>query len=163
MGKKCRNQWKLHSEKNGLKAGLSPSKKMCVICFIESLLKIIKNAFCFILKALFVLKIFNCLSWLWSCRKSGLIRNISLISKFVTSQPGKQTIAIHIFPNISRSKSNQTMKLGQLIDYNKRKIFLQKLCRKWGRESSYRPLKLVSPPYFVYNFFKNNVSHVIFY
>ena len=38
--------------------------------------------------------------------KSGLIRRIRLISKFVTSQPGKQTIAIHILFNISRSKGN---------------------------------------------------------
>ena len=28
----------------------------------------------------------------------------------MTSQPGKQTIVIHIFPDISRSKGNQTMK-----------------------------------------------------
>ena len=41
------------------------SKKNCVICFIESLLKMMKNAFYFILKALFVLKIFKFLSWLF--------------------------------------------------------------------------------------------------
>ena len=46
----------------------------------------------------------------------------------MTSQPGLQTIAIHILPNISRSKGNQTMKLGQLIEYNKIIFFLQKLC-----------------------------------
>ena len=46
------------------------------------------------------------------------------------SQTVKQTIAIHILVNISRSKSNQTTKLGQLIDYNKRNVFFQKLCRK---------------------------------
>ena len=28
---------------------------------------------------------------------------------------GLQTIAIHILPNISQSKDNQTMKFGQLI------------------------------------------------
>ena len=56
------------------------------------------------------------------------------------SQPGKQTIAIHILPNISGSKSNQKMKLGQLIDYNKRNVFLQNVCRKWDRETSSRPL-----------------------
>ena len=50
---------------NNVKAGLSPSKKNFVICFIESPLKIIKNAFCFILKALFVLKIFKFLSLLF--------------------------------------------------------------------------------------------------
>ena len=44
------------------KVGLSPSKKNGVICFIESPLKMMKNAFYFILKALFVLKIFKFLS-----------------------------------------------------------------------------------------------------
>ena len=58
----------------------------------------------------------------------------------MTSQPGQQTIEIHILPNISGSKSNQTLKLGQLIDYNKKKNFLQKLCRKQGRETSSRLL-----------------------
>ena len=37
----------------------------------------------------------------------------------MTSQPGLQTVAIHIFPNISRSKDNQTIKFGQVIEYNK--------------------------------------------
>ena len=32
--------------------------------------------------------------------------------------------------NISRSKSNQKMKLGQLLEYNLRNVFLQKSCRK---------------------------------
>ena len=44
---------------------LSPSKKNCVICFKESLLKMMKNAFYFILNALFALKIFKFLSWLF--------------------------------------------------------------------------------------------------
>ena len=45
----------------------------------------------------------------------------------MTSQPGLQTIAIHILLNISQSKGNQTMKFGQLIEYIKINIFLQKL------------------------------------
>ena len=32
------------------------------------------------------------------------------------------------------------MKLGQLMEYNTRNIFLQKLCRKWGWGTSSRPL-----------------------
>ena len=44
------------------KVGLSPSKKICVICLIESPFKMMKNAFYFILIALFVLKIFTFLS-----------------------------------------------------------------------------------------------------
>ena len=42
----------------------------------------------------------------------------------MTSQSGKQTIATHIFPNIYKSKNNQTMKFGQLIEYNVINIFL---------------------------------------
>ena len=47
---------------------------------------------------------------------------------------------LHIMPSISWSKGNQTIKLGQLIEYNKRNIFLQKLCKTWGTETSSRPL-----------------------
>ena len=32
----------------------------------------------------------------------------------MTSQPGKQTIVIHVLPNILRNKGNQAMKFGQL-------------------------------------------------
>ena len=56
--------------------------------------------------------------------KNGLIRKIRLTSKFMTSQPGQQTIAIHILSNISRNKGNQTIKVGQLIEYKKINIFL---------------------------------------
>ena len=45
--------------------GLSPSKNNCVICLIENLLEMMKNAFYFILKALFVLKVFKFLSRLF--------------------------------------------------------------------------------------------------
>ena len=45
----------------------------------------------------------------------------------MTFQPGKQTIAINILPNISAGKDNQTMKFGQLIEYNITNTFLEKL------------------------------------
>ena len=106
------------------------SKKNCLSCISKSHLKMIKNAFYFILKAPFVLKTFKLFVLTsWSCRKSGLIRDFGLISKFMTSQTGWQTITIRILPNISRSKGNQTLKFGQLIEYN-RNIFLQKSCWK---------------------------------
>ena len=44
----------------------------------------------------------------------------------MTSQPGLQTIAIQLLPNISQSKGNQTMKFDQLIEYKKRNNFFQK-------------------------------------
>ena len=62
-------------------------------------------------------------------RKSSLIRKIRLTSKFITSQPGLPTIPIHILPNNSQSKNNQTMKFDQLIEH-KKSIFLQKLSAK---------------------------------
>ena len=48
----------------------------------------------------------------------------------MTSQPGLQAIAMHILPNISQSKGNQTMKFGHLIEYNKRNIFFSKIMWK---------------------------------
>ena len=50
------------------------------------------------------------------------------------------TITIHALSNIIGSESNQTMKLRQLIEYNKGNIFLQKQCAKHDREASSRPL-----------------------
>ena len=35
----------------------------------------------------------------------------------MASQPGQQTIAIHILLNISGIKGNQTMKFGELIEH----------------------------------------------
>ena len=102
-----------------------------MVCLIERPLKIVKNAF-FHLKSSFRsqdIKVF--VTTFWSCKKNGLIRtwsytnsmirNIRLTSKFMTSQPDLQTIAIHILPyntHISQSKGNQTMKFGQLIFKN---------------------------------------------
>ena len=50
---------------NLFKVGLSSSKKSSVNCLIESPLKMMKNAFYFILKTLFVLKLFKFLSQLF--------------------------------------------------------------------------------------------------
>ena len=44
----------------------------------------------------------------------------------MTPQPGKQTITTYILPNILRGIGNQTMKYGQLMHYNKARIFFQK-------------------------------------
>ena len=60
----------------------------------------------------------------------------------MTSQPGKQTIAIHILPNISRSKGNLTMKFGRLIEYNRRNIFLEKACKECDGEIIPRSFKI---------------------
>ena len=58
----------------------------------------------------------------------------------MTSQPGEQTIVIYILPNISKSKGNQSMKFGQLIEYNMRNLFVEKSNTKWDEETIPRPL-----------------------
>ena len=93
----------------------------------ESPLKMIKNAFCFTLKSLFVCKIFKFLSWVFGHVEKTVWLETRLVSKAITSQPGEQTIAIHILPNMSWSKGNQAMKFGQLIEYNMRSIFFHYL------------------------------------
>ena len=60
----------------------------------------------------------------------------------MTSQPDQQTIVIYILSNISRSKGNQTMKLGQLMECNMRNVFLEKSYTKFGGETSPRPFSL---------------------
>ena len=41
----------------------------------------------------------------------------------MTSKPGQLAFAMHILSNISRSKTNQTMKFGQLLEYEMRNVF----------------------------------------
>ena len=63
-----RTQWNIHDGiflAKIVKVRLSSSNNNCIFCFIENPLKKMKNAFYFIWKALFVLKIFKILSWLF--------------------------------------------------------------------------------------------------
>ena len=91
-----------------------------------------KNDFCLILKALFVVLTFR-------SKENGLIRKLNVISNFLTSHTEKQVIIIQILPNISRNKGNQAIKVSHLIAYKVRNIFLQKPCRKCDRETSPKP------------------------
>ena len=111
---------------------------------IESPLKMIENAFYFMLKSIFVLEMLNLLRSLHFClkflfiQKNGLIKKVLLISKFMTSQTGQKIITIHISPGISRSEGSQALKFGQLIKYSVRSTFFQKSCGKFGRKTSSR-------------------------
>ena len=46
---------------------------------------------------------------------------------------------MHILSNISKGKSNQTIKLGQLIEYNMGNIFVEKSYTECGGETIPRP------------------------
>ena len=47
---------------------------------------------------------------------------------------------MHILTNTSRSKDNQTIKFGELIEYNMSNIFLEKSYQKYRGETIPRPL-----------------------
>ena len=103
-----------------------------------------KNAFYLILKALFFLEIFTFLSWRCGNVEKRLDKkvmvNLKIYGNTDWANLWQQMITIQILPNIARSKSNQSVSdIGQLIKYNEN-IFLQKSCRKWGRETTSRPL-----------------------
>ena len=72
-------------------------------------------------------------------QQNNFIRKIRLISNFVTSQRGQQSILIHILPSISRNKGKQTMKFDQLIEYNIINIFFENSYTNYGGETSPRP------------------------
>ena len=52
---------------------------------------------------------------------------------------GKQTIVMQTLLNILRSKDNQTMKFGKLVEYNMRNMFPDKSYTKFGGETVTRP------------------------
>ena len=87
-----------------------------------------KNDFWLMLKALFIREIFTFLFWFFyhAEERKGLIRELGLISKLMTSETKQQTITVHKLPNITRSKGKQAMKFGKLIEYNMINIFLEK-------------------------------------
>ena len=92
-----------------LKGTLSGLRKFSVT---ESPLKL--KALYFTLNTLFIFKVFKFLPLLFFGhveKKFDKVRQIRLISKFMTSQPGKQAnyMTHIIFP----SKGNQTMKFGR--------------------------------------------------
>ena len=51
----------------------------------------------------------------------------------MTPETGQQIITIHILPNVSRTRDNQTIKFGWLVKYNMRNIFLGKSYTKYWR------------------------------
>ena len=97
-------------------------KKNCVVCFLFHL----KSSFRSQDIEVFV-------TTFWLCRKNGLTRKVRLTSKFMTPQPGSQTIAIHILLNISTSRGSQTMKFGQLLEYKKGIFFFKNYAENEAR------------------------------
>ena len=67
---------------------------------------------------------------------NGYIGKKRLISKFMASQPGKET---HNAQYLEKYRRDQTMEFGQLIKCNMRNIFLKKSYTKRSEETIPRP------------------------
>ena len=102
-----------------------------------------KNAFYFTLKALFVLKIFKFLPWLFSHVEKHLqnYKVYDVTDWIISNYNTHVTHIIHIIIyNISRGKGNQTMKFDHLREHNMKHFFgLKKSYTKCGEETSPKP------------------------
>ena len=115
--------------------------KLLLFTSMESPLKVMKNAFYFILKALFVLKIFKFLWWLFGHvgKTAWLGRKDKFKNSWRHNLVSKQLQYIYsLIPH--KLETSQRIEVGQLIEYSKKNVFLQKSCKTWGRETSCRPL-----------------------
>ena len=88
----------------------------------------------FMLKALFVLKIFIFLSRFFG-DVGRLPDKKAEVSFKVNDITVWETITIHVLVNITKSKGNQAMKFGQLIKYSLRFFFLEESDAKCGGEA----------------------------
>ena len=97
-----------------------------------------KNTFYFTSKALFILEILKFLSWLFGYlakrldSKDKVNFKIYDVTAWLTN-----SCNTHIAQYVEKQK-NQTMKFGQLIEYNMRNNFLEKSHTKCGGETSPR-------------------------
>ena len=106
----------------------------------KSPLKMMKNAFYFMSKALFVLELSTFLSWIFGYVEKWLDKKVIVNFKIYNVLNYIRNNHNTHSSNISRSKGNQAMKFDQLTNYCMKNIFKKKSCRKWGSETSSRPL-----------------------
>ena len=97
-----------------------------------------ENTVYFTSKALFVLKMFKFLSWLFGQAAKRLDKKDKINFKFCDVTVWLTNNCNTLIAQYWRSKGNQTMKFGQLIECNLRNIFLEKSYTKCGRETSPR-------------------------
>ena len=111
----------------GVKVGSHLPNNFIFICCNESPIY-------FLLKVLFVLDIFNFLSWLFNCEEIQLNKGAKVNFKIyeVTDWTTKNyniyiymDIYIYLLSNISKSNGHWKRKFGQLIEYNMTNIFLE--------------------------------------
>ena len=93
-----------------------------------------KNAFYFTLKALFVLKVFSFLSWLFGPVEERLDWKDKVDFKIHDIETWLANNCNTHISNISKSKAHKTVKFGRLIEYDTRIIFLENHTQNVGEE-----------------------------
>ena len=83
------------SHNSNAKSDFHLPKKVAFICFNESSLKVMKNAFYFILKPISFLRSLDFCRNFLAMHKSDLMKKLRLISKFMTSQTEQYILTVH--------------------------------------------------------------------
>ena len=123
-------------------------QKNCYLLDWKPFLKVMKNAFYFILKAL-------CLSILRIFKF--LVQLFGHVGKTAWSEKDRLNFKIHdvtvlkqlqytYCQNLTKQRqpdNNLIWSVNRIYIYSNRNIFLQKLCRKWGRETSFFSKSLI--------------------
>ena len=116
----------IHARTFPLKSDFHLPKNFFCFCFNESPLKVIKYAFYFMLKALFVLEIFKFLPWLFGYVEKRLDKKTKVNFKiYGVTDWTKNNYSTCIVQFLVRSNDNQAKKLGHVTEYNMRSIFLE--------------------------------------
>ena len=116
---------------------LFPFRKFVLVYFNGSSLKIIKNTFYFMFKVLFVLEIITFLSWLFGYVEKWFDKKVMVNFKIYDVTDWTRNNCNYTYSPIYQG--NQILKFGQLIEYNMRKIFLEKSYKQCDGETSSRP------------------------
>ena len=118
------------------KVGLPSSKKTCFICFNESPLEMMQNAICFILKALFVPKIFDFLYWFFDHVEKTACKSYDittwLTNKYIT-QIAQYLNEIWSVNNISQEKCFYSRIMQKI---RQRDLFQISFCFLWDKSKS---------------------------
>ena len=132
----CKGHRSLNLEQS--KGGLKGHSRSVTISGTESHLKMMKNAFYFILKALFVLKILKFLSSIFVLVLKDKVnfKIYDVATLFNLTQPHtKYKTSLSLTQPVSRIKGNQIKKFGQFIEYVMSNTFLEKSYAKCSGET----------------------------
>ena len=115
---------------------MSPFKKMILFALMKTLLKWWNVLFILSKKLFSFLWHSNTFSDFFGSAEKRLDQKDEVNFKIYDLINYETNTSVYVLPSISKSKDNQTIKFGQLVEYDLRNIFLKKSCKKWGKKIS---------------------------